>query len=183
MHQVVASGEKRSSCHRTHKMTKSIIALLFFVAALPSRADMASGAAISSSDLDEALGSDETCGATGEEAAICALNALQRQVDMHAQGAGEEAQGSCTSGMVGKVNSMAPGCLTPCPQACGPLGQAISAFMRGRQPAAKKVVCQYKHQFACLYGNYGKCKVLISKAASMGFHLPSSKGGLYGECR
>merc|ERR1719401_1470439 len=146
------------------------------LAAAFASVDLSAEADLSRAELDEALGSDETCGTTGEEAALCALNALQLKVDKMAAGGGDEEQGSCDHGIVGKIKSYAPGCLNSCPQMCGPLGQAVGAFMRSRQSGAKKVVCANPGAFSCAYDHWGSCKTLVSKAASMGFQLPHSKG-------
>ena len=165
-------------------MSKVLAALaLLVVAALASEPTLSGEAELSRAELDEALGSDETCGTSGEEAALCALNALQLKVDKLAAEGGDQEQGACDSGMVGKIKGMAPGCLESCQQMCGPLGQAINAFMRSRQAGAKKVVCANTGSFACAYDHWGSCATLVHKAAGMGFNLPHSKGALYSECR
>jgi len=93
---------------------------------------------------------------------------------------------ACTSGVVGQVYSMAPACLDACSGSCGALGGAINAYLKqGGSAAAKKYVCSHKSSFYCpVTGSAkGKCAGLISKAASFGFHLPSSVGALNAECR
>merc|ERR1719188_1580007 len=93
---------------------------------------------LSRSEIDEALGSDETCGTTSEEAAMCALKALQTKVARLAADGREQGQGRCDTGLVGEIKKMAPSCLEACPGICCPLGRAINAYMmRGGSRAAK----------------------------------------------
>uniref|UniRef100_A0A7S2IY89 CPW-WPC domain-containing protein n=1 Tax=Zooxanthella nutricula TaxID=1333877 RepID=A0A7S2IY89_9DINO len=156
---------------------KAFVALALVVAALAQDA-------VPDAEIDAALGSDDTCGSFGDDAAVCALNALQRRaLEVDAEADGEE-RGACDHGLVGQVKSFAPGCLGACPQACGPLGQAIDAYLKkGGQAAAKPVICRHKSQFACAYDHWGSCKTLVSKAAGFGFKLPTSAGALNAQCR
>mmetsp|Transcript_99292 Transcript_99292/g.286506 ORF Transcript_99292/g.286506 Transcript_99292/m.286506 type:complete len:165 (-) Transcript_99292:117-611(-) len=154
------------------------------LAALGLSADMES-AAVSDAQINGALLDDDTCAAaSGDDAARCALQALQMKSEKLATEEDDEAQNACTSGLVGQIRSFAPGCINACPQACGPLGSAITAYMaHGGQAAAKKVICAHKSQFACAYDHWGACKTLADKAAGFGFQLPRSKGSLYSQCR
>mmetsp|Transcript_85708 Transcript_85708/g.247516 ORF Transcript_85708/g.247516 Transcript_85708/m.247516 type:complete len:163 (-) Transcript_85708:164-652(-) len=140
---------------------------------------------VTDADIHGALASDDTCASTGEEGAMCALQALQLKAEQHAaESTEEEEQDACSSGLVGRVKSYAPGCIAPCPQACGPLGEAMNAYMKhGGQPAAKRVVCAHKSQFSCYLHHWDACQGLVNKAAGFGFHLPRSTGELYGQCR
>eukprot|EP00932_Pfiesteria_piscicida_P017596 SRR837773.4475.p3 GENE.SRR837773.4475~~SRR837773.4475.p3 ORF type:complete len:163 (+),score=72.40 SRR837773.4475:48-491(+) len=142
-------------------------------------------------EVDAALAEDDQCAATGEEAALCHLNALQLKADKLAQeSSAEEAEGegegnACTTGLVGQIHAFAAPCLDACSHACGALGQAINAYMtKGGQPAAMHVICHYKRQFSCALtgANLPKCKGLIDKAAGFGFKLPSSMRELHGSC-
>mmetsp|Transcript_42526 Transcript_42526/g.98477 ORF Transcript_42526/g.98477 Transcript_42526/m.98477 type:complete len:162 (-) Transcript_42526:60-545(-) len=158
---------------------KKVLALAFVAVSLGSEIE------ISQAEIDGALGDDDVCAATsGEEGARCALQALQMKAGKLAVDEEGEEQNACTSGLVGQIRSFAPGCINACPQACGPLGSAISAYMaHGGQPAAKQVICAHKDEFACAYNHWGACKTLADKAAGFGFKLPTSKGALYSECR
>merc|ERR1719436_2358068 len=96
---------------------------------------------IDDAEIDAALGYDDTCSATsGEEAAMCALSALQLKADKadeEAAAAGGSERNACHSGLVGQIYTFSPACLDACPRACGPLGDAITAYMsHGGQPAA-----------------------------------------------
>merc|ERR1719343_732666 len=156
------------------------VALAFALLASPALASQVDDAAI-----DAALGSDDTC-AADQEPAMCALNALQLKADKadaEASAAGEE-RGACTSGLVGQIHDADPGCLDACPGACGPLGQAINAYLKkGGQPAAKREICKHKGSFGCAYKNWGKCGPLFAKAKGFGFTLPTSQGALDSQCR
>lgn len=163
--------------------------LSLLCAALALATAMAAPAA-EDAEIQTALEEDDSCPASGEEGARCALSALQLRAEKQAQeanstGAQEEAD-ACHQGLVGQIRGYAPGCFQACPQMCGPLGQAISAYMHhGGQPAVKPVVCGNKAAFGCAYSGsaWGSCSVLVHKAASFGFTLPSSYGGLNSECR
>mmetsp|Transcript_36227 Transcript_36227/g.109536 ORF Transcript_36227/g.109536 Transcript_36227/m.109536 type:complete len:163 (-) Transcript_36227:194-682(-) len=161
-------------------MASKAIALLAVVNAV-----LAQQPASPDADMDAALGSDDTCGAFGEEAAVFALNALQRrasEVDAAAVNDGME-QDACDKGLVGQVKAFAPKCVSACPQACGPLGKAIDAYLgQGGRGPARREVCHYKHQFACAYAHWSVCQPLVSKAASFGFKLPVSSSELVSEC-
>mmetsp|Transcript_25242 Transcript_25242/g.64305 ORF Transcript_25242/g.64305 Transcript_25242/m.64305 type:complete len:163 (+) Transcript_25242:143-631(+) len=147
---------------------------------------LACGAEVEPSAVDAALVADDQCSAEGEDGALCMLNALQmKAAKLEVDAAAESEPSSCTSGMVGQVRSFAPGCLDACPQACGPLGVAMNAYMtKGGQPAAKTAVCQYKSQFSCFLSSsvWPQCKELVEKAASFGFTLPHSVPQLNAGC-
>mmetsp|Transcript_17342 Transcript_17342/g.49285 ORF Transcript_17342/g.49285 Transcript_17342/m.49285 type:complete len:164 (-) Transcript_17342:255-746(-) len=159
--------------------SKTIVASALLALAWNAVADEA----VTNAEVDQALADDEVCGSYGDEAAICALNALQaKALKVDAENDGE-AQGACDSGLVGQIKSFAPDCINACPQSCGALGQAINAYLtKGGQPAAKRVICQHKGEFSCAFDHWGACQKLADKAGGMGFKLPRSKGELYGGC-
>mmetsp|Transcript_84247 Transcript_84247/g.212427 ORF Transcript_84247/g.212427 Transcript_84247/m.212427 type:complete len:171 (+) Transcript_84247:95-607(+) len=170
-------------------MSKMQLASIFFAVLALAAAAMP---VEDSADIQAALSEDDTCAASGEEGAICALNALQLQASKLATEGGEEGgnaeeeSDACHAGLVGQINAFAPSCFSQCPQMCGPLGQAITAFMqRGGAAAAKPVICSHQAQFGCaLHGSaYGACSPLIQKAAKFGFTLPTSSGALQSQCR
>lgn len=94
--------------------------------------------------------------------------------------------GGCRAGLVGQIRKFAPSCLDSCPQICGPLGEAVNAFLKkGGEKAVKPVVCRHSSQFACALSgpNYSKCKPLIAKARSYGFSLPRDHAAFAKACR
>ncbi len=151
------------------------------------------GASLASVVAEEPAAVDPAFGTNGEVQEVVHQQASLRGVvetlpqgGVEAQAAVEADNAACHAGLVGQVYHQAPTCFDACPQACGPLGQAITAYMtKGGQPAAKKVVCQNKGAFGCALtsGNLPKCRPLITKAASFGFKLPSSMGELNSQCR
>merc|ERR1719499_747585 len=159
------------------------------IAALALTAATAAPAAEDSIEIQAALEEDDVCPSTGDEGALCALNALQLRARKEAQESNstEEEEGNpCYSGLVNKIRAFSPGCFQHCPQMCGPLEQAIGAYMRhGGAPAVKPVVCSHKSAFGCgLSGAAASsCMQLVHKAASFGFKLPTSWGALNAQCR
>ena len=98
--------------------------------------------------------------------------------------AGGESQGPCDHGFAKTAKMLAPKCMKACPSLCGPLGAATKAFLgKGRQAGAMKENCSHKHDFACAFQHRDVCDALARKARNMGFHMPTSKGDLYGQCR
>lgn len=92
----------------------------------------------------------------------------------------------CTTGMVGKIRAYSSSCIDSCQGMCGPLSNAINAFLtKGGAPAVRPVVCGNKGSFGCAFksSNRAKCAPLIKKAASFGFTLPNSWGQLNKQCR
>mmetsp|Transcript_88253 Transcript_88253/g.228926 ORF Transcript_88253/g.228926 Transcript_88253/m.228926 type:complete len:151 (+) Transcript_88253:2-454(+) len=145
-----------------------------------------------SAEIQAALSEDDTCAASGEEGALCALNALQLGVARLATHSGEdggdieEAADACSTGLVGQIHAFAPACFSACPQICGPLRQAITAFTTGGGvAAAMPIVCSHQAEFSCaLHGSaYSACQPLARKAASSGIHLPTSAGAFHAQCR
>jgi len=140
-------------------------------------------------DIFAALDEDGECGAS-EDPATCALNALQLRASRQAEAQNatdeEDEEGGCSSGIVGKIQKAVPSCINPCKQACGPLQAAIHAYLtKGGAAAAKRAMCQYKSQFACLVtgAQARNCAPVAAKARSFGFSLPTSTGQLYSQCR
>merc|ERR1719382_1328963 len=86
---------------------------------------------------------------------------------------------ACDHGMVASIGKKAPGCLSACSRSCGPLSQAIGAYMRGGKTAVSKVVCANKRPFACFF-EHGSCAPLVAQAKGAG--APGSKGSLYNQC-
>merc|ERR1719401_473045 len=103
-------------------MAVKVVAMSALLVAFATASGMPSApeATLQDAELDAALGSDDTCGATGEEAAVCALNALQVKADMVGEKSDSESQGACDTGLVGQIKKLAPGCLSACPVACKP---------------------------------------------------------------
>merc|ERR1719237_2031102 len=95
------------------------------LAALALTASAAAPVAEDSAEIQTALGEDDTCAATGDEGARCALNALQLRAAKAAQEANstEEEGNACYTGMVGQIRNYAPSCFSHCPQMCSPLAQ------------------------------------------------------------
>eukprot|EP00429_Kryptoperidinium_foliaceum_P127449 CAMPEP_0176272204 /NCGR_PEP_ID=MMETSP0121_2-20121125/45594_1 /TAXON_ID=160619 /ORGANISM="Kryptoperidinium foliaceum, Strain CCMP 1326" /LENGTH=154 /DNA_ID=CAMNT_0017612371 /DNA_START=94 /DNA_END=558 /DNA_ORIENTATION=+ len=142
---------------------KTLFAASALVAAL------AQEPAISRAEIDRALGDDEVCDG---DAVACALNALQVKASAVAGAEG----GACDRGLVAQIKPLAPGCFKGCPQACGPLGDAINAYMtKGGEEAAKDVICKHKTEFSCAYSHWGDCKTLAVQAGSLGLHIPMSQ--------
>lgn len=127
---------------------------------------------VSNAEMDRALGDDEVC--VGD-AVSCALNALQVKASAVAAAEGE-AMGACDKGIVAQIKPLAPGCFRGCPQACGPFGEAINAYMtKGGEKAAKGVICRHKTAFPCAYKHWGYCKTLALQAGNLGLHIPMSQ--------
>jgi len=97
------------------------------------------------------------------------------------------ALGKCHGRYMGALEGLAPGCLGQCARQgiCGAFGRAISAFgsKKKDKAAAKASVCRDKRAFACLLqgSHRAKCRALYGPAR--GFGIPTSAGGLYGQCR
>jgi len=87
---------------------------------------------------------------------------------------------ACDHGLVASIGKKAPGCLEACPQTCGPLAKAITAYMSGGKKAAKGAVCANPGAFACAF-DHGSCAPLIAQAKGAG--APGSKGSLYSQCQ
>jgi len=101
---------------------------------------------------------------------------------------GEAVAGACTTGMVAQIHAMAPACLDACPQMCGPLGEAITAFLghpKEGAAAAKPIVCKSATAFMCAINdeNLPKCKALITQAKNFGFVLPQNPEDVEKECK
>lgn len=94
--------------------------------------------------------------------------------------------GGCQGQNMAAIEGLAPGCLQQCYSQgiCGALNHAISAYgANHNKAAAKHAVCAHKGAFDCLLegSNVAKCRPLISQASRFG--LPTTVGGLTGECR
>jgi hypothetical protein len=132
--------------------------------------------------VDPAFGADEVQEVVKQQASLRGAADTVGEVEVEAQA--EVDAGSCRSGLVGRVYKVAPACMNACSYTCGPLSEAINAYLtKGGRPAAKKVVCRKKWAFACPLKrkNSKKCRPLIRKAS--GFGLPTSIGQLNRQCR
>eukprot|EP00933_Yihiella_yeosuensis_P014444 TRINITY_DN12964_c0_g1_i1.p1 TRINITY_DN12964_c0_g1~~TRINITY_DN12964_c0_g1_i1.p1 ORF type:complete len:194 (-),score=30.96 TRINITY_DN12964_c0_g1_i1:134-649(-) len=99
--------------------------------------------------------------------------------------AASSSSGGCHSGIVGRAYKFAPSCFRSCPQLCGPVGAAFTAYLtRGGMPALWPVLCHYRHQYHCgiSRSNYRKCAPLLRKAAGFGVVLPRSDRSLSAHC-
>eukprot|EP00933_Yihiella_yeosuensis_P014447 TRINITY_DN12964_c0_g1_i5.p1 TRINITY_DN12964_c0_g1~~TRINITY_DN12964_c0_g1_i5.p1 ORF type:complete len:197 (-),score=42.67 TRINITY_DN12964_c0_g1_i5:123-638(-) len=99
--------------------------------------------------------------------------------------AASSSSGGCYSGIVGKAYKFAPSCFRSCPQLCGPVGAALTAYLtRGGMRALWPVLCHYRHQYHCgiSRSNYRKCAPLLRKAAGFGVVLPRSDRSLNAHC-
>mmetsp|Transcript_8210 Transcript_8210/g.23449 ORF Transcript_8210/g.23449 Transcript_8210/m.23449 type:complete len:159 (+) Transcript_8210:98-574(+) len=135
--------------------------------------------AISSAEIDQALGEDEVCRGDAVE---CALNALQVRASSVVAEEGE-AMGACETGIVAQIAPLAPGCFKGCPEACGPLGTAINAYLtKGGKTAAKAEICKHKKEFSCAYRHWSDCKVLAVQAGTLGLDIPMSQKAMDSEC-
>lgn len=155
-----------------------VLLLLPAAGALPT-------ADVMDTDVDAALGDDDHCATSGEGVAHCALNALQLKTAQPNASAVVEMGGTCQGGIMGQMHKLAPSCLDSCSQSCGALAGAVAAYMKGGVQATEGAVCAQEGAFRCFLsgGNHQKCQPLISKAATLGVHLPSSPGELAKRCR
>jgi len=133
--------------------------------------------------IDSALNDDDQCTDGGSDGAHCALKALQ----VKAAKGSQQAPDACTTGIVGQVRQMGEACIDACPQMCGPLGDAVTAFLMKSdgqtiEQAVKPVVCGHQADFNCAFQNMGKCKTLITQAATLGFKLPDSSADMTAQC-
>jgi len=133
--------------------------------------------------IDSALTDDDQCTDGASDGAHCALKALQ----LKAAKGSQQVPAACTSGIVGQIRQMGESCIDTCPQMCGPLGDAVTAFLmkpdsQSIEDAVKPVVCGHQVDFTCAFNNMAKCKSLITQAATLGFKLPDSTSDMTAQC-
>lgn len=113
------------------------------------------------------------------------INMIETKVRSEVEASQNSTRSICTEGLVGQIRAFSTSCIDSCPQMCGPMDQAVHAYLtKGGYPAVKPIVCAQQNAFRCALtgSNYQKCKPLIVKAASFGFRLPSSIGALRSQC-
>merc|ERR1719186_1428433 len=124
-------------------------------------------------------GAGEALPAQTAEAPVNASRELDASLEDAELVASAAVGSACDHGIVASIGKKAPGCLQACPQTCGPLQQAIKAFMSGGKKAVTKVVCAHTGAFSCPF-DHGSCAPLLAQARGAG--APGSKGSLHSQC-
>jgi len=150
---------------------------------ISAMASLAFSADLEQSTVGSALNDDDQCTAGGSDGSHCALKALQLKASKGSQLASDK----CTSGIVGQIRSMGTSCIDKCPQMCGPLGDAVTAFLmktesQSIEDAVRPVLCVHQADFQCAFDNMALCKPLITQAAALGFKLPDSSDDMSAQC-
>merc|ERR1719189_56423 len=122
---------------------------------------------------------EESNATAAENRAVDGIMLTQEEFDSYALESvpASPEEDPCESYWVSRFKAVGTECFDACPQICGPLKEAVTAFFtKGGAPAVRKTICMRQQSFYCtmLYVNLPKCKTFVERAHGFHIELPTT---------